>query len=79
MLMNMSNWLILVLKLYIVCLMNTFQHEPDGVPLRLLKEELINEGITDHIPEPRLNNILTNADRNGDNRIDGDEYNTMAS
>ena len=77
--MNMSNWLILVLKLYIVCLMNTFQHESDGVPLNLLREELIDEGIADHIPEPRLNNILTNADRDGDNRIDGDEYMTMAS
>jgi hypothetical protein len=41
--------------------MNTFQHESDGVPLNLLREELIDEGIADHIPEPRLNNILTNA------------------
>jgi hypothetical protein len=52
------------------------QHESDGVPLNLLREELIDEGIADHIPEPRLNNILTNADRDGDNRIDGDEYMT---
>ena len=72
MLMNMSNWLILVLKLYIVCLMNTFQHESDGVPLSLLRKQLKDNGITNHIPEPRLNSILTMADR------DGDEYMEMA-
>ena len=79
MLMSMSNWLILVLKLYILCLMNTFQHEPDGVPLGLLREELKDEGITDHIPESRLNNILTRADRDGDERIDFVEFMKMAS
>jgi hypothetical protein len=49
--------------------MNTFQHEPDGVPLSLLREELKDEGITDHIPETRLNNILIRADRDGDERF----------
>jgi Ca2+-binding EF-hand superfamily protein len=59
--------------------MNTFQHEPDGVPLGLLREELKDEGITDHIPETRLNNILTRADRDGDERIDFVEFMKMAS
>lgn len=53
------------------------RHEPDGVPLGLLRDELKDEGITDHIPEARLNNILTRADRNGDERIDFVEFMKM--
>lgn len=56
-----------------------FQHEPDGVPLNLLRDELKDEGITDHIPEARLNNILVRADRDGDERIDFVEFMKMVS
>ncbi|XP_071154383.1 rhomboid-related protein 1-like isoform X1 [Mytilus edulis] len=53
------------------------RHEPDGVPLNLLKEELKDEGITDHIPEARLHRILDRADRDGDERIDFVEFMKM--
>ncbi|XP_050394389.1 rhomboid-related protein 2 isoform X1 [Patella vulgata] len=50
------------------------KHGPEGVPLQDLRQELEEEGITDHMTQERLNSLLNNADANRDAQITYGEF-----
>ena len=52
------------------------QH-PDGLPLRDLREELIDEGVTDAISDDRLQELLSKADKDGDALVTYREFMRM--
>lgn len=56
-----------------------WQHGRQGVPLKDLREELEEEGLTESIAPERLDELLRRADQDGDNRIRLGEFVRMVS
>ena len=56
-----------------------WQHGRQGVPLKDLREELEEEGLTESIAPERLDELLRRADQDGDKRIRLGEFVRMVS
>ncbi|XP_033731802.1 rhomboid-related protein 2-like [Pecten maximus] len=53
------------------------QHGREGLPLKNLRDELIDEGITENIPDERVQELLMRADGDGDAHITYKEFMAM--
>lgn len=52
-------------------------HGREGLPLSNLRDELVDEGITENIPDERLRDLLQRADTDGDAHMTYKEFMTM--
>ena len=51
--------------------------EAGGIPLHKLKEKIVAQGVTQHMPEGKLDALLLHADTDADRNLDYDEFITL--
>ena len=55
------------------------QHGDEGIQVATLRMELEEEGLMEHVPKRRMEELLRNADRDGDKNITYEEFCRMVS
>ncbi|XP_029645252.1 rhomboid-related protein 2-like [Octopus sinensis] len=53
------------------------EHGPQGIPLKDLREEMLNTGITSHVPKRQFDKMLAKANSNKDSYINYKEFVTL--